>query len=127
MTPIASPLIPGLWARVYAQLRLSIAHGGEHTERSVFQALMNGQMILWMNDQGCVVTTWCDFPAGRIAYAQFVGGKNVKDWMGPAEEVFTQWAASIGCKELRMSGRKAWSRLVKNGDCQVLIRKGITP
>lgn len=125
MTPIASPLIPDMWPCAYGQLRLSIDHGGEHTERSVFQALMNGQMILWANDRGYVVTTWCDYPAGRIGFVLFIGGSSVEEWIMDIEKSCTKWAKTIGCKSLRVSGRKGWMRLLKGHDYSVTVSKRI--
>lgn len=117
MTPIAAPLILPHWPRLWVLLEPAVTRGGEHTERSVLTALLHGGMVLWIDAdrideaKAAVVTAWCDYPAGRIGYVQFAGGSDARLWTGEAERVLAEWAQSMGCKELRLIGRKGWGRL----------------
>jgi hypothetical protein len=118
VTPVASPLIPAHWPRIWSLLQPAVERGGEHTERSVLTALLHGGMVLWVDGtdiaqaQAAIVTSWCDYPAGRIGFVQFAGGSAAKAWTGKAAETFCVWAQSMGCKELRLIGRKGWGRLL---------------
>lgn len=118
MTPIAAPLIPAHWPLIWGFLRSAVERGGEHTERSVLTALLHGGMVLWIDADriedahAALVTAWCDYPAGRIGYVQFAGGAQARLWAGTAAQVLTAWARSMGCKELRLIGRKGWGRLL---------------
>jgi len=112
LNPVATPHIPQVWKRVWSQIRPAVERGGEHTEASVYNALMHGGMLLWYNKDAFAVTSWCDFPAGRIAYVLFAGGKNAHEWVEKAEDKFVGWAKSMNCKELRVIGRQGWSKLI---------------
>lgn len=118
MTPVAAPHIPAHWARLWGLLEPAVTHGGEHTEGSVLTALLHGGMVLWIDAEriedahAAVVTAWCDYPAGRIGYVQFAGGTDARLWTDDAVRVLMTWAQSMGCKELRLIGRKGWGRLL---------------
>lgn len=58
------------------------------------------------------MTSWCDFPAGRIGYVLFAGGKEAARWVPEAADTLTAWAREMGCKELRVIGRKGWAKLL---------------
>lgn len=118
MNPVAAPLIPAHWPRLWNLLQEAVERGGEHTERSVLTALLHGGMVLWIDTdrldtaQTALVTAWCDFPAGRIGYVQFAGGADAQRWACEAADVLSAWARGMGCKELRLIGRKGWGRLL---------------
>jgi hypothetical protein len=118
VTPVASPLIPAHWPRIWTLLYPAVERGGEHTERSVLTALLHGGMVLWIDStdlaqaQAVVVTSWCDYPAGRIGFVQFAGGSDAAAWIRRTEAALIAWAQSMGCKELRLIGRKGWGRLL---------------
>lgn len=119
MTPIAAPLIPLHWPFIWKILQPAVERGGEHTERSVLTALLHGGMVLWVDAGGieeadaALVTSWCDYPAGRIGFAQFAGGANAQDWIIEAIDTLSAWARGMGCKELRLIGRKGWGKLIE--------------
>lgn len=118
MTPVASPLIAPNWPRLWALLRHAVERGGEHTEASVLAALQHGGMVLWVDSErvadakAAIVTAWCDYPAGRVGFVLFAGGENAQVWAPVAAEVFSAWAKGMGCKELRLVGRKGWAKLL---------------
>lgn len=118
MTPVAAPLIPANWHRIWGLIESAVVAGGEHTERSVLTGLLHGGFVLWSDHpdiaqaHACVVTSWCDYPAGRIGFAQFAGGSNAEAWLTEAISDFSAWAKSMGCKELRVIGRKGWARKI---------------
>jgi hypothetical protein len=118
VTPIAAPLIAAHWPRIWACLQPAVERGGEHTERSVMTALLHGGMVLWIDAerleelQAAIVTAWCDYPAGRIGFVQFAGGANARAWIAQADSTLCEWARCMGCKELRLIGRKGWGRLL---------------
>ena len=103
--------IPQRWPTIYQMLKKAIDRGGEHTERSVLQALVGGSMVLWDAGDAYIVTTWCDYPAGRIGFVMFAGGSGT-DWLPELENELVRWAFDIGCKEIRFAGRLGWGRLV---------------
>lgn len=118
MTPVASPLIPQNWPRLWEMLRPAVERGGEHTEKSVLTALLHGGMVLWVDSErvdtakAAIVTAWCDYPAGRVGFVLFAGGEDAQTWAPIAADVLSAWARSMGCKELRLVGRKGWSKLL---------------
>lgn len=122
MIPVATPHIPQIWPKVLEKLLPAIERGGEHTPESVYRFLMEGSMLLWYNKSAFAVTSWCDYPAGRIAYVLFAGGEHADEWVEHAAHRFKQWATSMGCKELRIIGRKGWGRLLRIDETDVTFR-----
>jgi len=118
MMPIAAPLIPAHWPRIWGLIEPAVLAGGEHTERSVLTGLLHGGFVLWSDcadiaqARACVMTAWCDYPAGRIGFVQFAGGIDADAWLPDAIADFCAWAKSMGCKELRVIGRKGWARKI---------------
>ena len=55
----------------------------------------------------------------------FAGGKNARRWIHGAADDFTRWAESIGCKELRLRGRKGWRRYLPLDNDYLMIRRFI--
>lgn len=118
MTPVASPLIPLHWPHLWALLQPAVERGGEHTEASVLGALQHGGMVLWVDSQrvedakAAIVTAWCDYPAGRVGFVLFAGGQDARAWAPVAADELSAWAKGMGCKELRLVGRKGWAKLL---------------
>jgi hypothetical protein len=118
VTPVASPLIPAHWSRIWSLLQPAVERGGEHTQQSVLASLLHGGMVLWIDSEriedarAVLVTAWCDYPAGRIGFVLFAGGCEAKAWTQEAADTLCAWARSWGCKELRLVGRKGWGRLL---------------
>lgn len=99
-------------------LRPAVERGGEHTEGSVLAALQHGGMVLWVDSErvdsakAAIVTAWCDYPAGRVGFVLFAGGEDAHAWVPEAADAVLAWAKSMGCKELRLIGRKGWAKLL---------------
>lgn len=118
MTPVAAPFIPAHWPHIWELIAPAVASGREHTEGSVLAGLLHGGFVLWSESadlklsSAFVVTAWCDYPAGRIGFVQFAGGSGVDQWLPEAITDFSAWATTMGCKELRVVGRKGWARKI---------------
>ena len=131
MTPIAAPLIPAHWARIWKLIEPAVTRGSEHTERSVLAGLLHGGFVLWSDvpdidqAQAFVVTSWCDYPAGRIGFVSFAGGAYASLWVEQAIADFRAWSQMLGCKELRVIGRMGWARLLKRGATDFIFRETI--
>ena len=129
MNPVASPLIPRHWPRIWSLIEPSVTRGGEHNERSVLAALLHGGFVLWCDAKEIadartfIVTSWCDYPAGRIGYVQFAGGRGMDAWLAEAIAAFRAWANAMGCKELRVVGRKGWARWLKRAPTDFTYRE----
>lgn len=111
-------MISSQWARIWEWIGPAVIRGGEHTERSVLTALVHGGMVLWVDgtdvasSQAAIVTCWCDYPAGRIGFALFAGGSHADQWVSRAADDLCAWARDMGCKELRLVGRKGWAKVL---------------
>ena len=125
MIPVATPHIPEVWPKALRMLMPAIVRGGEHTPESVYRFLMEGSMLLWYNKDSFAVTSWCDYPAGRIGFVLFAGGEKAEEWVEHAAYRFKQWAKAMGCKELRVVGRKGWAKLLKCTETDVTYREVI--
>ena len=75
--------------------------------------LLNGDATLWSTQNGCVVTCFTTFPAGKMLQMWLMGGD--------FEEVYNERNASIeafarenGCTTLFINGRKGWERRMKD-------------
>jgi hypothetical protein len=88
-------------------------------------------MVLWVDgpsldaSQAALVTSWCDYPAGRIGFVLFAGGCDAKAWADDADKTLCDWARAMGCKELRLIGRKGWGRLLGLAPADYTYSRGL--
>lgn len=86
----------------------------DYTINSIKESLLKADTQLWTSQnekqiQGICLTTIAIYPTHKICQIFMVSGSNFKDWKHEIE-VIKCWAKSIGCKYIRMEGRKGWLR-----------------
>lgn len=73
------------------------------------KGLINSNLQLWTwqtsEIEAVMVTSVCDGTCLVLTMA----GKNMKDWL-PCLPIVENWARETGCTEMRIQGRKGWSR-----------------
>lgn len=85
---------------------------GTHDFMDVANAVLTGNMQLWANEKGCVVTEVLDFPKKRILHIFLAGGQ--LDAIRDLEDSGVEWAKSIGCSAFTLTGRRGWDKALKN-------------
>jgi hypothetical protein len=82
------------------------------------QAIKNGEVQAWacLGADGvelAFTTTIYNTPRGKTLEIAAIGGVGVKDWLWVIDKL-AEWGASCGCKRLLATGRKGWTRILKN-------------
>lgn len=83
---------------------------GTHDLDDVMESIRTGEMQLWANAGGCVVTQLTQFPKKKVCFIFLAGGdlSSVKQ----LQPQVSKWAMSKGCELLTMIGRKGWSKVL---------------
>lgn len=88
---------------------LAIA-GGTHTAEDIAEAVEQGRMQSWVNDDSFVVTEVLQFPQTKALNVFLAVGDLTKVMaLQPDIEAFGR---KHGCKVMRMEGRKGWHRVL---------------
>lgn len=92
---------------------------GKYTVEDIFKLILKHQIILWVvyNDGegkaiGCVLTQVIDYPKVRALSVFLLAGHSFKQIMLVYDDLI-QYAKSIGCAKLELSGRPGWEKLLK--------------
>jgi len=108
---------------IKAALRYS---GGTHTYSDVCEAVKCGKMQLWPASKSCLVTEITQYPRKKVLHVFLAGGDltEIKSMQDDVEA----WGKSYGCTSMTMTGRKGWSKRIKDigwKDQLVLMEKVI--
>lgn len=86
-------------------------------EAETYRAILANEVQAWicMDDRPrlAFTTTIYDTPMGKTLEIVAIGGDGVKDWLWVLDKL-AEWGAKYDCKRLLASGRKGWSRVLKN-------------
>jgi hypothetical protein len=76
--------------------------------------ITNNELKLITNNElkGFIVSVIYDAPRCKVAYAPWLGGKDLQEWVAPAFEHFKNYLKSIGVRQYSFAGRKAWTRFL---------------
>lgn len=85
---------------------------GTHDFLNIVDAVLTGNMQLWVDEKGCAVTEVLDFPKKRILHIFLAGGE--LDAVRALENSAVEWAKSIGCSAFTLTGRRGWEKALKN-------------
>ena len=81
---------------------------GTFTIESIFEDLMNGHLMLWPGENSAVVTQIVDYPGKKVLHI-FLAGGNLEE-LQPMYEQIEEYAKSIGCEAVTLTGRPGWAR-----------------
>lgn len=85
----------------------------EYTIDSIKDMLLNKHVQLWTSYNGqieaFVLTHIAIYPNQKICEIFMCGGSNLGNWLGFMSNI-EDWAISLGCKLVRLQGRKGWMR-----------------
>lgn len=91
---------------------------GEYDEASLYEALTNRSMQLWLLWEkeggllGAAITQVVNFPTRKVAEVVLAGGRDIHLWADQLE-VVEAWARSVGADELRFLGRVGLDKVVR--------------
>jgi hypothetical protein len=85
--------------------------GGTHDFEHIVEALLNGHMQLWPNENACAVTEIVVYPKKKVLHVFLAGGKmsEILDMHPSAAE----WGRMQGCTAMSIAGRPGWERVLK--------------
>jgi len=122
--PIA--LIDDIWDAVEPWVQSAIGNDKSYTTQDIKKQCQNGNLSLWLIStdelKGFLTCIISQAPQGKTAYAPWLGGKDLSEWVAPAFEQFKEYLKSQGCISYSWVGRKAWQRFLKVDSEQVFYR-----
>jgi len=86
--------------------------GNTHNFIDICEGVLSGTMQLWSNEKACAITEIVVYPNKKVFHVFLAGGK--------MEEVLSlhdnslEWAKSQGCEGMTLSGRKGWTKALKD-------------
>lgn len=86
-------------------------NGGCYSFDDVAQGIMEGRMQLWAGPDGCAVTEILMYPQRKLLNL-FLAGGSMEQLLDMEKDAIT-WAKAQGCDGLSLSGRKGWTRALK--------------
>jgi len=96
-------------------LEMALARaGGTHTYEDVLQSISVGDMFFWPASKSCLVTEIVQYPRLRALHVFLAAGDLVE--IKDMESSLISFAKSLKCSALSMSGRKGWTKALKNMD-----------
>lgn len=95
-------------------LEPAAARNGLYTQESLWAALKQGLMQLWLGEVNdeiamALVTEIADYPARRQCTIVMAGGSHLDQFM-PFLATLEAWARYSGCQRIRIEGRSGWQR-----------------
>jgi hypothetical protein len=103
-----------VWEKVKPHIERALEHSYTHTLGDIAEGLISGAMQLWTyGDFDAAMVT--DIDHDRVRFCTIIllagdGFDNYKHYL----DVIEQWAKDNGCKEIRVYGRKGWSRVLND-------------
>ena len=98
-------------------LEMALARaGGTHTYEDVLQSISAGDMFFWPASKSCMVTEIVQYPRKRALHVFLAAGdlSEIKDM----ESSLIAFAQSLKCSALSMSGRKGWTKALRDMNWQ---------
>lgn len=85
------------------------AERGGHSEQEVVEEVTRGHAIGFPVPDGFLVLARTEHDEMLV----WIGvGRGVRHWCGEAERAVSELARSVGCKKLKIEGRKGWQRVL---------------
>ena len=113
--------IDGAWPSVVFMIRTALREGhGEYTPDSILTSLKNGELTLWIAPDetgrilGIAVLRIAVYSEYKVAFVTLSAGSQMGRWLHNLTSVLEPYAISLGCREMRVSGRKGWERALKD-------------
>jgi hypothetical protein len=104
--------IESIWGQLEPLIKKVLKkHEKDFTIESIKEMLLKKEAQLWTSYNGqieaFVLTHIVIYPNHKICNILMCGGSNLNNWLEFMSNI-GQWAKSIGCKSLRLRGRKGW-------------------
>lgn len=90
------------------------ASKGEHTERTLFDAITSGEFQLWLaysktRLDGIILSRFVRFPSGLVVlFVQGAAGEGADFHLVSSLETLKSYALKSGVTDVRVEGRKGW-------------------
>lgn len=108
-----------VWDQVEPMLKKAAdISDGRFTIDHIRDMLLRDQNHLWvvfyppMRVVSAVTTVFNVYPGNKWLSVQFLGGEEMREWIGELVEVMSRWSKDNGCAGIECSGRPGWSRVL---------------
>ena len=106
------------YKQIQPLLKKALTKAPEYNEEAVLAKVLNGTSQMWLAEDdellGITITEGVQYPEYLALNIHLLGGTRLKEWMEIGLEKIQQFAKDSGCKEISLSGRKGWEKLLKD-------------
>jgi hypothetical protein len=114
---IPKHLIEENWPQIKAWVKSSLGQDKSYTPDDVKKACEESLILILIYKElqlkGFLVLSISQAPQGRVAYAPWLGGEDLGEWVQSVFEQLKRWLKEQGCIQYSWVGRKAWQKLVR--------------
>ena len=104
-----------VWPHVRDFIQRGLDEGSDYTIQEIFDGLIDRDMQLWVYEpdtiRAAMVTTLQNKNGRRWCLLLVVGGSHMGEW-SEYLPFMEEWARSNGCDEMRVYGRRGWSKVL---------------
>ena len=88
---------------------------GVYCMRELKSKCMDGTYVLWFSQKAkcALIIKVSQYHSYKACAIVMVGGNDLENWIDELSEI-EQYAKSQGCKEMVVSGRRGWERILKD-------------
>ena len=104
-------LIPFVWSEIEGFIEKALKRGSIYTKQDIYAGLMDHRMQAWADKTDRINAVLITAIVDDYCLLLTLAGKGMKKWLKYLRYV-EDWAKSEGCKEMRIHGRRGWSRLL---------------
>lgn len=117
LRPILKEEVLEKWDEIAGWVASSLGIDKSYSVNDVKLACESGAIALWiiykdLKPTGFLTTTFNQNPRGITAYAPWLGGENLADWVAEGFEQLKKYLKEQNCLSFSWMGRDAWEKLV---------------
>lgn len=109
-------LIDHVWESIEPWVKNALGIDKSYESQDIKEICRGGKLGLWLITtdklKGFFTCTINDAPHGKTAYAPWLGGEDLGEWVEPAFGLFKEWLKDQGCISFSWIGRRAWKRFL---------------
>jgi hypothetical protein len=120
--PLASPHIAAAMRRGYDEF---------YDEADIRQACIDGSAQLWLacaerSVEAAIVSRIVAYPKRRVCQVPLIGGRRLREWLRPMQEMIEAYARQNGCTHMEGGGRLGWCKAAGYTNIGPVLMKELT-
>jgi len=103
--------IPFIWDAVEPFIQRALDRGSIFTKQDIYDGLRHELFQLWTWQNPELKAVLITQLTVESCYMAVLSGSHMQEWLGVLPDI-EEWAKSMGCKKMKIHGRKGWSRVL---------------